>query len=868
MKRSLPISLVFYLLAFVVPCGIVVASFYILNMYPFGDRVIATWDLQITYTYFYEWLRSCFAGQENILYSFSKSLGGNMYAGWASLLASPINLLIVFCGDNPMDFVTIMIVIKFGLAGLTSYFYARRRFGLTRLVSLCLSICYSMMLFMTTQAPNPMWMEVVILLPLVMYGIFCIVHRGKILFFYISLLAVIVCNYYNGYMVCLFSILFYLFESFLHAPNAHRVRARIMVNPGRFSVAFTLAVVSSFFILLPTVLGLLAGKGAVPEGLFTFEFRYDLNDVVRSFYLGVYEKELLPQMYCGTLTLICALWFFLSDLVGKREKIAAGIFIGFMVFSTWFAPFDRIWLGLRDGNSFYCRFSFLVSALFLFGAARMLSLSYVHRSFKGLVKASFVVGLLAVVIFCDGNFSRIRFFLATIAMCFAVPLLILGIDRSRDQVWRRRVLSVVLTLAVAFEALLSCYGVLRMRLFTDNPSYYSRYESYYDEGKRVIGELDDADGTDVNAYRMEKTYNFLSPFRRIALNETMAFGYAGVALYDSTYDDRVQNVLSRFGYTPDRSIRTSYNDPMIVSDSLLGIRYVADDECPPGFEDELDLSSWEGKRFYENPYALPLGYGSNAAILNEIEYNGNPFDYQNEFVNALVGSDVDCIVGLSTHLVSKSDEAWSWEVDTSEGIPENAILYGYFEYPYQLSVDLYDEDNYMYVYLDDWSQGVFPITSKSENGVHTITLKGSIPENATDLVFHAAYVDMDKFVDAYEKLASHAFDVEVFEGGNVEGVYDAEKDGLLFTTIPYDPGWTIEINGEKVEPHITQDAFISLDVQQGENYVKMTYFPPGLALGIAVSVAAIAVFAACAIVLKRRDACHEARFVDRRSGLQ
>lgn len=80
-----------------------------------------------------------------------------------------------------------------------------------------------------------MWMEVVILLPLVMYGVYCIVHRGKVVFFYVSLLATIICNYYNGYMVCLFSIMFYLFESYLFVPQAKRVRAGIMVNPGRFS---------------------------------------------------------------------------------------------------------------------------------------------------------------------------------------------------------------------------------------------------------------------------------------------------------------------------------------------------------------------------------------------------------------------------------------------------------------------------------------------------------------------------------------------------------------------------------------------------------------------------------------------------------
>lgn len=852
MKRY-GLSSLFYALSFLAPCGIVVASFFILSMYPFGDRAVSVWDLQITYTYFYEWFRDCLAGNQNIFYSFSKSLGGNMYAGWSGLLTSPINWLILLCGDNPMDFVTLMIVLKFGLAGLTSYFYVRRRFALSRPISLCLSVCYSMMLFMTTQSANPMWMEVVILLPLVMYGVYCIVHRGKVVFFYVSLLATIICNYYNGYMVCLFSIMFYLFESYLFVPQAKRVRAGIMVNPGRFSIAFSLAVFSSLFILLPTVLGLLGGKGAVPGGLFTFEFRYDLNDLARSFFLGVYEKEQLPQMYCGTLTLICAIWFFLSDKIGKREKVAAGVFIGFMVFSTWYAPFDRIWLGLRDGNSFYCRFTFLVSALFLFVAARALSVGWEHRSYKGLVKAAAIVGIVAVVIYCDGNFPRTRFFVATIAMCVAIPLVVILLDRFRDNAFRRSALSAILVLAVSFEALLSCHGIFRTRLDSDNPSYYSRYGSYYEEGENALEEVDAKDGTDVNAYRLEKTYNFLSPFRRIALNETMAFDYAGIALYDSAYDDRVQNVLSRLGYTPDRGIRTSYNDPMIVSDALLGIRYVSDDECPPGFVESDIESTWEGKRFYENPYALPLGYKASSEILDEIEFDGDPFEYQNELVNKLVGEEVDCIVDVRGRLVERGDDEWVWEIELPADAPEGAILYGYFEYGWQLSVDLYDNDEYLYVYLDDWSQGVFPITAETEDGVHSIMLKGDIPENADDLVFHAAYVDMDKFGAACDKLASHPFEIDTFKDGEVAGTYVSDGDGVLFTTIPYDAGWTIEVNGTVVEPQVVQDAFIAFDVEAGENTIKMTYFPPALGLTAGLSGLAVAGFIASAVAMRRRD---------------
>ena len=872
MKRRV-LSLAFYGAALALPCLIVLAVLYKQSFYPFGEKVLPIWDLQITYTYFYEWFRSVLEGEANIFYSFSKSLGGGMYSGWAGLLTNPINWFVAAFPKNPTDFTLFMLLVRFSLAGPTAYFYIRRRFKLSRPITLCLAVCYSMMLFMTTQSANPMWMDVVIMLPLVMYGLYCVVRKGKIVFFFVSLLLTIIFNYYNGYMVCLFSILFYLFESYLYAPQAARTRAKFMVNPGRFSAAFTCAVFASVFILLPTVIGLLAGKGAVPGGLFDFTFRYELSDVFRSFFIGVYEKEYLPQFYCGTFALIGALWFFLNGKIGKREKIAAGAFITFMIVCTWYAPFDRIWLGFRDGNSFYCRFAFLISALVIFFAARALE-TLDRATVKKLLLASGIVALVAFIIFADGRLGGRRYLLAAFAMCVVVPACLVLMDRYKKHTLIRCGLSLVLIAGVSFEAFLSCDQVFTFR-YSGSKSTHDLYEKYYEQGRNAIAEIDMEDGSEANAYRVEKTYNFLSDSRVIALNETMAFRYAGVALYDSAYDDRTQNLLHRFGYTPDRSIRTSYNDPMIVADSLLGIRYVADDEAKYGYKDAGLQSVWAGRSFYENPFALPLGYKASPEIYTPIAFNGNPFDYQNDFVNALTGQESSCIKEVPTKLISKSDEEWVWEVDVSG----EDYLYGYIEYPEspqrtvkdenaeslfpeQLSVDLCDGNDLLYIYIDDWSQGMFPIKLEKDGGSGKISIKGdALKDFDGDMNFYAASVDVKAFEETFEKLAEKPFDIETFEGGHVYGSYVADGDDVLFTTIPYDSGWAITVNGEQVEPQIVQDCFIALDLEQGSNVIEMTYTTPGLTAGIAVSVISVLLFVAFTIVVYKRPV--RSKFVDK-----
>lgn len=860
MKRSSWFMVLWCVGAFLIPCAIVGASLFLLHLYPFGDTTLSVWDLQVTYTYFYEWFNNLLQGEGNIFYSFTKSLGGNMYAGFANLCASPLMLLMpLFERGTMLDFVTVMITLKFGFAGFAAFFYLDKRFSLPRVFSLALSICYAMMLFMTTQTPNPMWLDVVVILPFVMYGTYLLIHEGKIAVFFVSVLLSILINWYNGYMVCLFVLFFYLFESYLAAPKASRVRCKILVRPGRFLIVLTLAVAASAILLLPTAVGLLAGKGAAPGGLFTFEFRYYFPEMIRSLFLGVYEKEMLPQLYCGMFTLLCVVWFFLNAKIGKREKIATGVFIGFMLVSTWFAPLDRIWLGFRDGNSFYCRFAFLVSSLFVFTAARNLQ-TLSKDNCRSLVVSGGIIGVISVLVFCSGHYPRLRFFVLTIFLLVAFVACLIFWSRSTSVV-SRRIISVLLVCLVGGEALVSCHDAFRYRTLPGVDYYvtgYDRYDSYYREGADQLNELDAVDNVEPNDYRLGKTYSFMSPYRPITSNEGMVLGYSQIAQYDSAYDDRVQNFVSALGYSPNISCVTVYNDPVLLSDALLGIRYVSAQEKPAGFIDVGTQVAQEGNRFYENPYALPLGYGVSRDVLTDVEVTKNPFTYQNAIISALVGHTVECYKAIPSSLAEKADGEVQWTLDA----PAGEIAYGYIEGPDLNPVDLYLDDRRYGLYLDVWSHGIFPLSFTEGEEVKGVSLRQTIKPDgvkgpnvprAEDLNFYAYSVDQDVLAEAMTALSKHPFDVEVLKDGYVRGTYSSDGNGVLFTTIPYDEGWSVTINGEKAKPLEAQKTFMAFDVSEGENVIEMTYISPGFIPGLLVSVFAIVGFVLYAWYIHRWD---------------
>jgi uncharacterized membrane protein YfhO len=54
----------------------------------------------------------------------------------------------------------------------------------------------------------------------------------------------------------------------------------------------------------------------------------------------------------------------------------------------------------------------------------------------------------------------------------------------------------------------------------------------------------------------------------------------------------------------------------------------------------------------------------------------------------------------------------------------------------------------------------------------------------------------------------------------------------MLTSIPYEKGWKITVDGEKVEPEKVVNALIGIPMSAGEHVVTMKYTPPGWWMGI------------------------------------
>ena len=104
---------------------------------------------------------------------------------------------------------------------------------------------------------------------------------------------------------------------------------------------------------------------------------------------------------------------------------------------------------------------------------------------------------------------------------------------------------------------------------------------------------------------------------------------------------------------------------------------------------------------------------------------------------------------------------------------------------------------------------------------------------------------------AIDILSQESMTVDSFDSTHIKGHIDVSRPGELILSVPYEPGWKILVDGEKVQAGLFDDTFISLSLEPGEHTIEMHYNPTGLALGIVISSLCLAGFLLI-IVLERR----------------
>ncbi len=609
-------------------CGgvMLLALCVILGITPFGDSTFLTGDLNGQYISYFAQFRNALIEGNGITYSLQKSIGGSMMGIVAYNASGPFVLLYALVDPIYYGILTTPVVcLKILLACISMAFFLSKKLKTQNNRIILSSLAYGFSGYVIIFMQNFMWHDVLILLPLLCYGVDLLMETKKPYVYCLSLFAAVFFNFYIAYMVCIFLVLYFIYNLLqlkqlsLKTAFAHCIR---------FAASSVLGGLMSAVLLFPALADVFQGKGIGNE---TFGFSTEFSVwqfLARLLPFGFNWQNLsddLPNVYAGIITIILTIIFFLAQNIGLKQKLLSAAILLFLFLSMWLTNVMLIFHGFAEPVWFTHRHSFL----FVFWACFLAATAFIKGAFsaKTLAVTLFVTGVIlgCRIFFEEGIYTQNRL-LFTIAIIIFIFLLLLLYIKTPTMRNKEFAVSIML-IALMVELLINVYYIQMQ--FEQYPD--SEYRSFVEDNTELISEIHALEGHD--NFRIEKSTHR-------SLNDSFLLNYYGVTHFGSIQDDNSLDFIYSMGLTGNIA-STIYNssESNIFSDSLLGIKYLLvqqGDPVPSGYEPTSIEKN--GITVYQNPYAFPIAFLLPDAESYNIESDDNIY-FQNDVFQLLKGDD-------------------------------------------------------------------------------------------------------------------------------------------------------------------------------------------------------------------------------------
>lgn len=813
-----------YLLSFFIPTIIFLIIATLTNHVPFGKVLFNAFDAYSMYpSLLVGTVKSFFNG--DFFYSLGAGLGTDFYNIKSLYMNSPLNLLLVLFGyKNVYIFFTFLIYLRVGLSSLTMNIYLNsisedKKYSLKQLV---FSSIYSLCTYAVACSIHIMWMDAFILLPLIILGIDKLVDEEKPKLYIIVLSLTIFINFYIGYMICIFCVIYYLYKTYI--TNNFKLKKIKM-----FLISSLLSGLICSIILIPQIISLLNGRGKAfnINDLFGIS-KFSLSSIVYNFLPASYlyvdnYNDGSAIYYVTTIVFIYNILYFFNNKISLKEKKSTFIVILFFLLSTFINFIDFSWNMFQEPIWWSHRYIFVFSFFLIITAYKNYELKdgiCISNNSKLII--AILIVILSIVSF---SYKMMGLFLEDYYILYLViGLLFFVINLNFYNIKKfNYILLILLIIEISFNA----YQILRVN---SKEYYQSTYE--YLNRKEYFDNLKEYDSS---IYRVINS--------RDKMDDSFMFDYNGVSLFSSSYNELPRKFLHHkvgvFNYETNR-ITLTYRNPAILS--LLGVKYiVGNDNYYPKVKDNI----------YFNENALSLGFVVNDEIkdlnLNDKDYFTNiekiyskltnediklftDIDYEKTLIynNLVLNND---IIEIRDTIVDGKPYSVTYEFVS----PNNGILVpNESRYYIDMSFVINDEEEikmeglHKYIYVNE-NDKVKVCLNFDLNTYYFFT-------NFTKESIGFKILDMDTLNSALNKIKESPSLVDLTTNNSVlSGTITTNTDSTLLITIPYQKGFTIYVDGKKTPYYPILDTFIGISLDGTKHTIKITYIPRGFVIGFVLS---------------------------------
>lgn len=863
-------------LSFAFPClgmlGVMLVSGYI----PFGKYSMLYSDMYHQYyPFFLAFSRSLKRGQ-SLLYSWNVGMGIDYLSLISYYLASPLNLLSVLVPEKWMlGFYSLLMPVKLGFAGLFFSLFLKKIFNRNDFSVTVFSAFYGVCAWALGFQWNIMWLDTFALTPLVILGEISLLKEGKFLLYTLTLALSIFANYYIGLFVCIFvGLIFFCYEICRFAGWK-----KFFLDLGKMAVFSALAIGMTLILTLPTVAALQTTQSSVNK----FPTGFRLNIATKNTFLGLLDamrkvagnmggalplnfKEGLPNLYCGVGSILFAVLYLLSPKVSIREKLCAVFLLLFFNVSFIIRQLDYIWHGFHFTNMIPYRFSYLHSFVLLYMAYRGFTerMTFCRRKIG-------IAGLVTAAVLCCSDSLTKTQSLKCFGTQWDIPVYILynfiflalyvgallygqqkvEVSEDADEAALTRAhyarccnfkYSRCLWLGVCFVeviAALTAFGLY----------FPGTYAANYPKGK--------ADAASAFAYiRERESWN---PMVRTevthcqTLNDGALNDYYGITAFTSSANVRVTEFMRALGYGAKNTYnRYAFEESSPVANLLLNLRYMVEreghDRSGTAFSELFNFGS---VRLLENNFYLPLGFLSQKELaLVDFPGSSDPFVLNNTVFSAATGLDPNVfsfipegnleIAGEGLTLTMGSGGKCSY----SEAASGAAVYYRFtadksgfacVQVTAGKNNDIILSINGVEQYRETMSlPQMMAVSDVNPGDIIEVKLTCKAGESSSATV-RAAILDMELFRQGWEILNQSTLKITSFKETRLSGTIDCNRDGLLYTSIPFNGNWVVYVDGRQTDITLVGDCMMAAELTQGRHSVDIVYRNQAFRLGALIS---------------------------------
>ena len=828
-------------LSFFMPLIVMTGCCIAFGIQPFGDNSLLIIDGLHQYMPFYSVLYDKLKGGESLFYSFRSGLGINFLSLFSYYLSSPLNLLIIFFKKTQLNMaVSMIIVLKIALSGMTAGIYFSSKSKKQGLHVLMISMAYALSSYMVGYCWNVMWLDAIMIFPIVVMGLERLIDKKDGRLYCLALFYALYCNYYIAFMICIFAIIWYIFYSFKSVKQ-------FFFRGISFALYSFLAAGMAAVLLIPAYLGIKQTASGEAMTLPDHSFLTNAADLLnRQFAMGSpishdnFDGN--ANLYIGIFTVLAVGLYLLNQQIKISDKIKKTLLVGLFYLSFGEMILNFIWHGFHDQYGIPNRFSFLFGFVLL----HMLWEVFEHLDGTKGWHVAFAcmagVGLLAYarVKGTQPLEDKVYGVAGMLFILYGMILLLYTLSRKR-KVWYKAAFCIVAIIEIATTA---CMG------FNENGQIsVSKFFYGTEDMEKAAASL--KDGT---FYRSELA-------SALMVDENAWYPINSVGLFGSTATDRMVNMMDNLGFYTGCN-EYLYKGATPVTNFLLNVKYLyyhQEDSLTTDFKYLKTQGTFD---IYENPAkGMSIGYLMNDSIKDWYYDSAYPFRVQNDLGELFHDIEIDDPATNGCTASKTNDGEYYFEYGDSRPdnmtftIPitetaENLYLF-YDGTQVENAQIMVDGTNVKSGDLDGYMLPIGKVSAGSEVKV-TFELKGETEDGYVRL--SAADFDQEVFEEFKQTAAEQAFTVMDYSSNSLEGTVDASDNQTLFLSIPYDFGWKVKVDGKEVKTCRIGDAFLGVKVPSGEHTVSLKYTPPGFSIGWKVSLVAAIIFIVLCFVKYRYKA--------------